>query len=223
MDSSRPLGADELQHRWRWQARPYARIRLPSAADRHRGTEGPGHLYFESLLRGYRPQWPGVFLGSEARVGSQPPVAQASPGDQAPEPQAGDLKVPYKDLGPARLRRGSLRVTRYGTVPGLPDRRRRQRIAGAEGRHRLAERARARLHLDRWKRGGQGDLVYWEGRHDGHLLQWHTRARRGNDRGRGVRGDHPDRAEHLLLSLLSLQRTHPPPGWLHGRGHRCAL
>ena len=114
------------------------------------------------------------------------------------------------DLGAARLRRRALGGAGHGALAGLPDGRRRAGAARAEGRHRLAERPREGLHDARRQRGGRRDVVvHRQGRHDRHVVQRHAPARRGDHRRRRARGDHPDRAEHVVLPLLPLERPGP--------------
>jgi X-Pro dipeptidyl-peptidase len=59
-------------------------------------------------------------------------------------------------------------------------------------------------------------VVFGQGRHDRHFVRRHAAAGRRDDGRARTRSDHPDRAEHLLLPLLQVQRPGPASGRLHG-------
>ena len=67
------------------------------------------------------------------------------------------------------------------------------------------------------------DVVDGQGRHDRHVVQRHAAAGRRGDRRRGARGDHSDRAEHVVLPLLPLERPRASSRRLARRGHRFSV
>ena len=108
-------------------------------------------------------------------------------------------------LRAARVRRAQRRHGRHDQVRRLPDVRRPLRRARRQGRHRLAERPRARPSTPRATQV-TAVLEQRARRHDRQVLRRHARQRRRRDRRQGPRHDRADLGDQLLVRLQPDER-----------------
>ena len=166
-----------------------------------------------------------VPLEREAGTGRAAAAAHVAAADRVQADARERLELAGRHVGAARVCGGALRRAGHRTFAGV---RRRsacdpEQLAPKAVIDWLNGRAKGFTTLDGSEEVVATAVVHRQGRHDRHVVQRHDPARRGRHRRRGTRGDHSDRAEHVLLPLLPIERPRPASRRLARRRHRLPL
>ena len=174
--------------------------------DRDRRPEGPGHLRGQPVLRRH-----GADATATGRVDHELGARRPSrPRDAVLRLRATRARRSARSTSRRGCRAASPSCTPSRPARATPTAARppaAERDARRDGRHRLAQRPRARpTRPATGRREARRRLDDRQGRHDGHVLQRHDPRGRRDDRRRGPGGDRPDLGDLRLVRLLPRQR-----------------
>ena len=224
VDPAPALGRDGVRLGRRRQARPHARRRHPAGPDRHRGPEGAGGLRDEPVLRGHgRDRTRSSSGTSNHELGAPPPPRTSQPAIPFNPNRTSISTSEVNTWVPRGFAVVHSESPGTGLSQGCPT------VGGTnenDGPKAVVDwlngRAKGYTTID----GNAEVPAYWSTGKVGMTGTSYNGTLPISAATTGVagpRGDHPDRAEHLLLPLLPLERAGAEPRRLGRRGHRLPL